>query len=458
MKRIVSFFLLLVMVAGLLAACGETQTPTPTTGAAAQPTNTTEAQSQPTEQAANTPEPAPTNTPEAPAAEATPAEPTPETIGGGATRLVIWHGWQGTYAETIKRLLGEYAQKNNLTLELLAPPSMNDRVNVAIPAGEGPDIIAWVNDQIGKNAEIDVIQPLDDKGIDRAYLEQNFVGTAVEAVTYKDQTWCVPETMEAIAFVYNKDLVPEDQLPKDTNELLQKAQEFNQANSGKYYFVYQANGDPYHNAPWWYGYGAFYVNEAGDVGLDTPESIQAGQFLKQLTTIMPKEVDYDVSRALMTEGNAGIWMTGPWAIADIQKAGINFGVAPIPTVSETGKPGTPFVGVKCMMLAQGAENPEAAIELMKYYGSAEFQTALAQELKLVPANKQAQDAVKSDPVVAGFLASANNGTPLPSTPFMALLWGPAGDAQRAIWTGTQEPEQALQDAAEIARQNVEQIK
>jgi arabinogalactan oligomer/maltooligosaccharide transport system substrate-binding protein len=309
MQRMLKLLGAITLMALLLVACGgggTTASPTaaPAAGggaataapAAEQPTAAPAAE-QPTAASAEQPTAAPA------AAEPT-AEPTPAPValGSGGEKVVIWHGWTGGYFDAIQKLLGDYATKNNVTIELLQVPSMNEKVNVAVPAGQGPDIIAWVNDQIGKNAEIGVIQPLDDKGIDKAFLEQNYVPSAVQAVIYKDQVYCVPESMEAIAFLYNKDLVQESDLPKNTDELLQKAQAFNQANSGKYYFVYQANGDPYHNAPWWYGFGGFYVQEDGTVGLDTPESIQAGEFLKQLTTIMPKEVDYDVSRALFTEG------------------------------------------------------------------------------------------------------------------------------------------------------------
>ncbi len=447
--------LTILVLVGLLAACagGGTQAPTPVGQQIGVTSTQTAVAGTPTAEEAATP--TPVQAVETP--EATP-EPTPVVVGSGERRVTVWHNWAGSYAETITGLIGEWATQNNVTVELLLVPDLTTKVNVAVPAGQGPDIIAWVNDQIGKNAEIEVIQPLDDKGFDRAYLEQNFSSTAVDAMTYSDRIWGVPESMEAIAFVYNKALVSEDELPKTTDELLEKAKAFNESHPGMYYFVYQAAADPYHNAPWWYGFGAYYVQEDGTVGLDTPESIRAGEFLKQLSTIMPQDIDYDVARALFTEGKAAIWMTGPWAIADIEKAGIDYGVAPIPTVSATGQPARPFVGVKCMMLAAGAKNEEAALELMRYYGSAEFQSRMAQANKQVPANLQAQEQVKGDPVIVAFIEQTASGVPLPNTPFMDALWGPAGDAQRAIWTGAQPPDQALKDAAELARQAVEQIK
>jgi arabinogalactan oligomer/maltooligosaccharide transport system substrate-binding protein len=472
--------MLFVMLATILAACGGGTTDS-TTGASGAPAT---ASSAPATDASTAPEASAAASEaaaseaaasEAPAASAgasaeastaaeapaAPTEPAPETIGSGSEKVVVWHNWGGGYSDAIKALLTDYATQNNVAVELLQVPDIGTKVNVAVPAGQGPDIIAWVNDQIGKNAELGVIQPLDDKGIDVAYLEQNYVAPAVAGMQYKGQVWGVPESMESIAFLYNKDLVSESDLPKTTDELIQKAQAFNQANPGKYYFVYQAGtaaGDAYHNAPWWYGSGASYVSEDGTVGLDTPESDKAGELLKQFSTLMPKEIDFDVSRSLFTENNAAIWLTGPWAISDVEKAGVNYGVAPIPTISSSGQPGKPFVGVKIMMLAEGAKNVEGAIALMQHYGSQQFQAALAKANKQVPANKAAQEEVKSDPTIGAFIQATANGVPLPNTPFMDALWAPTGEAQAAIWAGTQEPAEALKAAAEVATQNVEQIK
>lgn len=151
--------LVILVIASLLAACaGGAPGPTPagqpeaaatTVGAAATPGAEEVATPTPAAGAGETP-------------EATP-EPTPVVVGTGANRVTVWHNWAGSYAETITKLIGDWASQNNVTVELLLVPDLTTKVNVAVPAGQGPDIIAWVNDQIGKNAEIEVIQPLDDK-------------------------------------------------------------------------------------------------------------------------------------------------------------------------------------------------------------------------------------------------------------------------------------------------------
>jgi len=151
-------------------------------------------------------------------------------------------------------------------------------------------------------------------------------------------------------------------------------------------------------------------------------------------------------------------MNGPWAIADYLKKGIDIGLAPIPVVSSSGKPGAPFVGVKLLMLAANSKNAQAAVDLMKYYGSTEVQVQLAKVNKQVPANIKAQDQVKDDPIIAGFIKQTANGVPLPNSEFIAAMWDPFGKMTQAIWTGAAAPDQAVKDGAALFDEKVADLK
>jgi arabinogalactan oligomer/maltooligosaccharide transport system substrate-binding protein len=88
---------------------------------------------------------------------------------------------------------------------------------------------------------------------------------------------------------------------------------------------------------------------------------------------------------------------------------------------------------------------EVAVDVMKYFTSAEVQAQLAVANKTIPA----RTAALADPEVAaleslaGFGASLNRGVPMANTPFADAQWGPVGDATGAIWSGAQEPAEAL---------------
>src|SRR5262245_23689629 len=110
------------------------------------------------------------------------------------------------------------------------------------------------------------------------------------------------------------------------------------------------------------------------------------------------------------------------------------------------------------MLAANARNPQAAVDLMKHYGSAEVQAQLAQINKQVPANSAAQAQVKSDPIIAGFIAQSVNGVPLPNTEFVSAMWDPFGKTTEAIWIGAATPEQAVLDGAALFDERVADLK
>ncbi len=392
----------------------------------------------------------------APATEATAApaadEPTPEptaapvALGSGGTKVTIWHGWQGVYLEEITKLFGEYAEENNITIELVRQAQITDKAQVAVPSGQGPDLLGWVNDQIGNFALSEIIVPVDEYGINADYLQQNFTEVAANAVTFDGKIYGVPESMEALTFIYNKALIQEGDLPKDTDALLAQAKEYNAANSGQYLFVYNARNDAYFAAPWFQGAGVEIVNGEGETTLGSEAGVAAGQLIQQFSTIMPKEIDYNTADTLFKEGKAAIIMNGPWSVADYQKLGLDIGLATLPVVSSSGQPAKPFVGVKMLAMANNAKQPEAAAEVMKYWGSAEVQARLAQANKQVPANAAAQDQVKNDPIIAGFIAQASNGVPSPNSPVMSAMWDPMGKTVESIWNGA-NPQEAVEAGA-----------
>lgn len=404
---------------------------------------------------APSPSAAPSQTASTANEEAAPQEPTPapDVLGSGTTQIVVWHRWEGEYYRAIKEIFADYAAQNNVQIELLLVQNVADKAQLAIPSGQGPDIIAWVNDRLGDSALSQIIQPLDPYGVDEAYLRANFADVATDAMIYKGQVYGIPESLEAMTFIYNKALIDENELPKTTDELLEKAATYNQP-PDKYLFVYNAKGDIYAAASWFQGMDVELVKEDGTTDVGNEASVKALELIRAFSAIMPAESDYGTADALFKDGKAAIILNGPWAIADYQAKGIDIGLTPVPIVSASGKPGAPFVGVKLLMLAANAKNPEASVELMKYYGSAEVQAKLAQINKQVPANRAAQEQVKGDPIIAGFIAQAENGRPMPSSEYIAAMWEPFNKMIEAVWTGAATPEQAAVDGATLFAQKV----
>jgi arabinogalactan oligomer/maltooligosaccharide transport system substrate-binding protein len=407
-------FLSLILVAGLLlTACKPTATATPTAAPTEKPTE------KPTEQ------------------------PTAEPV-----TITIWHQWDGKYLEAITQAFKDYeAAHPGVTINLDKPEDVAAALNVAIPAGEGPDIIGWANDKIGEQALNGNIVALDEYGITEDFLRSTYEPAAIAGVMWKGHIWALPETQEGIALVYNKAVVTDEYLPTDPlnfDDLLAKAKKFNE-DTGKVLICNQAFGgaDPYHMAPIYFGFGVpAYVDEEGKGYLDTPEMVAAAEWLLKLKQYSLNENSYDICMAALKEGKVGMWWTGPWAIAGIEEAGVDYGIAAM---------GRPFVGIKTLMMTKNAVDrghTEIVLDVMKYFTSAEVQKKLALVNKTIPA----ATAALNDPEVAqlktvvGFGKSLNLGIPMSPSPYSSAQWGPVGTASQAIWTGAQAPADALKDA------------
>ncbi len=397
------------------------------------------------------------------AATNTPAPTSTPVVLGSAnakTTITIWHGWQGDYFTAIQGIFADYQKLHpDVAINLLNVSDLDTKVKNAVPAGAGPDIIAWVDDHIGANALVGVIDPLDGMaGIDQAYLAKNYAKVAQDAVTYDGKIYALPESMEAVTMIYNKKLIKESDLPTSTSDLMTKAKAYNAANSGKYYAVWNPK-DAYFNAFLFYGAGASYVNDKGEVNLANAQGEAAGKFIQGASGILPKDVDYNAADALFKAGNAPIIFNGPWYIADLKKAGIDFGLAKLPMVDFGNKgPAKPFVGVKVMMLAHGGKNQAAAVDLMKYYTSQESLAKLSKATDVVPAQVDAAAAMSSDVVITGFNNQAKDGIPLPNTPYMGGLWDPVAKGLESLFTTTKDPKGIMADIQKAALDNIAKMK
>ncbi|HKW08405.1 MAG TPA: extracellular solute-binding protein [Candidatus Dormibacteraeota bacterium] len=388
--------------------------------------------------------------------------------GGGTTStsvnrtgtITIWHNWQGSYLDAKKAVFDAYMkQYPNVTINLVHKDDIATAVTTAIQAGQGPDIVAWVDDLLGKLVKLEAIKPIDGiDGVDKSYMSDNFSSAAVAADTFDGKIYGMPETVEAITMIYNKDLVTPDKLPKTSEDLLKFAQTFQQQHAGMYGVVWNAKNDAYFNAPWVYGFGGYYVKADGTVGLTSDGTKAAFNYIASFRPYIPASVDYGVADTLFKEKKAAIIINGPWSVADYAKAGVNYGLAVLPTIN--GKPAQPFVGVKTLMVGATSQNPALAVDVIKWFDNKPNEIAQSLANKEIPANKVslADSSVQALTDVKGFGAQVTNGTPLPNTPYMGALWDPVAKALEAVWTGKQSVNDALAAAQSAAQANIQQLK
>lgn len=365
--------------------------------------------------------------------------------------LVIWA--DDTRTPVITPFAEQFGEENGLTVAVqeLSFDAIRDRLQVAGPAGEGPDIIIGAHDWLGQLVTSGVVAP-----VDLSAIEDQFLDVAVTAFTYEGNTYGVPYAVESIALVRNTELVPE--APATFEELEEIALGLVESGEATVPLGLQQNpGDPFHNMPLFTALGGyvFGLTDAGydpnDLGIDSEGGLNAArQFAAWAESgLITSETSYDVMIESFGQGDAPFAITGPWAVAEADRGfkatGVPYVVEPIPPV-QGGTP-RPFVGVQGFMVSAFAENPLAAQTfIIDFMATEEAQTALFEAGGRPPANAAAFEAAAADPDIQGFGESSANGLPMPAIPEMGSVWSAWTDAYQLVLTGS-DPDQTFRDAA-----------
>ncbi|HWH37807.1 MAG TPA: maltose ABC transporter substrate-binding protein, partial [Candidatus Limnocylindrales bacterium] len=407
---------------------------------------------------------APTESPGEPTPDPTPSPPPGATEG----TLVIWADEvRAPFFTQIGQDFAAAVGGIEVQVYQLGFGDIRDNLVLRGPAGEGPDIIIGAHDWLGQLATAGVVEPLD-LGDKAASVDP----TALQAFTYDGTLYGLPIATEAIALYYNTDLVPEP--PATWDEMLATAQALQDAGTVEQGYCLQ-QGDPYHSYPILSGNGGYIFGrdpatdayDPSDVGLDSDGGIAYANQLSQMVQdgILRADIGYGDCLYMMTgvrpdwidpetpqRGGSAFWITGPWALPDFNSSGINYGVAPIPTIN--GNTPAPFIGVQGMMVSANAPNKLLAQTfLTEYMATDEAMQAVYEADPRPPAWTPTANAV-TDENVQAFIASASNGHPMPAIPEMSSVWDAWTQAINQIFAQQGDAEQNIRNAADAIRASI----
>ena len=375
--------------------------------------------------------------------------------------IVIWHGWgtDSTEAEILDEIIERFQEMYPyVTVDQVSVPfnDLKNKLTMAIPQGQGPDIFIGPHDWVGELAEYyKVIEPMD-KYIDPLKLRAYFVPVTLQANEYKGHLWALPESFESVALIVNKDLV--NKVPTTRDELLNAK---SLVKSGVQPLMFPIGF--YFYAPFHFGFGGgIFAYKNGKLTVDPIKNegaIQAMEYLLQLKSngVLPQDPpDYSIMMDSFSKGQTAMIINGPWAWGDIKKKVPSASIELIPG-------GKPFVGVKNIYMSSESQNKEAALEFMKFFTglvtdedgyNAPYR--LAKEVGHIPAlvDLYMKSDIRNNEVIKGFSAQAALGTPMPNIPEMGSVWGEMDSALQLVYTGQQTPKQALEAAYEKIMSNI----
>ncbi|GGM08345.1 sugar ABC transporter substrate-binding protein [Deinococcus aerophilus] len=374
-----------------------------------------------------------------------------------AANITVWTHFGGAELTWLKEQAAAFDKQGNKTTIVSVPfDQIPDKLIQSAPKGQGPDVVVTLpQDRLGQLASAGVIEPMDKYITSKTDLDK----TALSAMTYQGKLFAIPMFAEAVALVYNKKLVPN--APTTWAEFLKVAQ----ANTGNGKFGYLADlSNAYMNYGIVSAYGGYvFKNTNGtlntkDIGLANAGADKASAFLNDLRykyNLVPEGVSGDVAKGAFTDGRLAMFLTGPWDMGDIKKAGIDYGIAAFPTPPGASGKWSPFVGVQGTMINAYSKNKVAAAQFAKQISSSDAQTSFNKAGGRIPVSLSARTKLKSDPVVAGFGKSISAGTPMPNVPAMGAVWGPWSNAiAQSVQKANQNYSQILDKAVQEINSNI----
>lgn len=357
--------------------------------------------------------------------------------------ITIWMS-QDKGAGQLAEAAARFTEDLGVEVRIESPEPIPDKFPQAAATGDGPDVVLWAHDRFGEWAASGLLAPVTLPEAMRAELPE----VALEAVTFDGQTWGYPVSLEAVALIYNREHVAEP--PASFEEIAEM-----DLPEGVRPILWAYN-DTYFTMPLLAANGGFAFEKAGGsydgttTGVNNEGAVKGAELLKRFIDegVMPPGVDYGIVDTAMNRGEVAMMISGPWAWSNLNQSGIDYGVAPLPTVD--GQPAKPFVGVYAAAVNAASPNKDLVAELFENYVLTDEGLATWNDGGALGAlaDRSMAEAQGADPRVAATQEAALSGVPMPSNPEMGRFWSAMEPALASITGGQQAPQAALDAAAE----------
>lgn len=326
-------------------------------------------------------------------------------------------GTKGRWDEIIK----DFEAKNpdvKVNLEVQSWENINDVVKTKIQGKQAPDILnidafaGFANDQLLYQAK-DVVSDSTLKDFQDSFAKN----ASIDGTQYG-----LPLIASARALFYNKDLFAKAGIsapPKTWTELEDDAKKIAATGAVGYGLPLGPEEAQGETAIWAYGGGGGY-GDASKVTVDTPQNVQAVEYMKKLIDEKVTQPDPGATSRtplinVFIQGQIGMIEALPPTVGQIKdkNPSLNYGIAPSPT--KDGSPFTLGVADHLMAFKNDGKKQDAIKKFLDYYYSADVYTKWVTAEGFLPTTKSGAKQMASNQDIKPFLDVLPNARFYPST-------------------------------------------
>lgn len=350
-------------------------------------------------------------------------------------RLVVWEdvGRASTIASAVK----DFEKIYDCDVDVLEKPMYHqvELLEKQGPKGEGPDVVVLASDMVGVAKDKNLISQIHFMQVENS----QYLPNSIASVTFDGELYSVPKTIETLILFYNKDLLKEP--PSTLEEYVDLSKKLRK--KGKYGLL--AKWELFYTTyALMHGYGAYIFRTDNDgtinlnsYGLDTDGAVES---LKVLRKMSKADLVYDCLSGvdgynrmyeLFSSKKAIAVINGPWAIEDYLKAGINFGITTLPTLTN-GNPMAGFLGIKGYSISKWSTHKDLAEDFLRFINEHKYALLRYKESRQVPPiiSVLQDPSLANDELIQVIAQQSVHAVNMPSIPEMSYVWSVM---DKAIW-------------------------
>ena len=368
-----------------------------------------------------------------------------ENSAGGdseyAKKIVVWDHLTAEEHEALDPIIKKWGEDNGVTISYSNDQDDLQGYMTAAKSSSGPVLYFGIAaDNLGTGQKAGYLEEVPEGVFDESKLSES----CLSAAKWDGKYYAVPIAQECTALFYNTDKCPE--VPETMEDLVEMAK---QDGMGFEYDITEL----YYSYPMLSAQGGYVFKDTGDgldisdIGLGNEGAVKGLKFMKSFIDngLMSADISTDKAREDFKNGKTAFYISGAWDVSAMKEAGVNFKVAPIPTIN--GETPKPFLGVQAAFVNSqaGEKEKKTAWALLKYLASnEEVSNILLEKGNRLPVAKSIieSDSFKSNELMAGFAEQAKVATPTPNVKEISYMWDPANNGIKAVLQGTSSPKEA----------------
>ncbi|MFC8571564.1 ABC transporter substrate-binding protein [Streptomyces sp. NPDC057245] len=388
----------------------------------------------------------------------------------GTVTIEMWHGQADTAKKVLEGLVADFERQHpKIRVDLgggVLADVMLQKVTAAVAAGSFPDIAYIFGSDLARVARSPQVVDLTDMVESGPVPWKNYWAASRDAVTLNGRVRAAPAVLDSLAVVCNKKLFREAGLPLPKagwtwQNFVSTARKLTQSGQGRFGTGWPGTGDE--DTVWrmW----PLIWDLGGDVVDDDGKSIGfAGTGARALEVVADLARDKSVyvdpkpgseqMYQVFLSNRMGMVVTGPWQLPDIENAGIDYAVVPLPSFS--GRPVTISGPDTWTVFDNGEARSEAARTFLQWLARPEQDVRWDIEAGSLPLSRRTEDLPEWQDKVSGteglevFTKALETARVRPVHPAYPEVSQALGQAVVAVLLGRSSPEKALRACADDA--------